>query len=100
MRHNLRCLICGRPAHVARELTELIRIHALIPEGTLGALHIEFPGEIQSMGFRCSMCAAVEEIIHTRKERAMPVPTFETLDDAAKFVVQHHRLPAILSVQQ
>ena len=29
----------------------------------------------------------------------MPAPKFETLDAAARFVVTHHRLPTILSVE-
>jgi hypothetical protein len=28
----------------------------------------------------------------------MPVPRFESIDEAAAYVVQHHRLPQILSV--
>jgi hypothetical protein len=28
----------------------------------------------------------------------MPVPRFDTIEEAAAFVVQHHRLPQILSV--
>jgi hypothetical protein len=28
----------------------------------------------------------------------MPVPRFDSIEDAAAFVVQHHRLPDILSV--
>jgi hypothetical protein len=99
MADNLHCIECQRPAAVARETTELVRIHALTPAGTLGALYIEFPGEVQGVAYLCTTCQAAEQVAYTRKERTMAVSRFESLDDAATFVVQHHRLPAILAVE-
>jgi hypothetical protein len=99
MADNLSCIECRRPAAVAREVTELIRIHALTPAGTLGALFIELHGEVQGIAYLCSRCQASEQIAYTRRKRTMPVPRFATLDDAAAFVVQHHRLPAILALE-
>jgi hypothetical protein len=65
----------------------------------MGALYIEFPGAVTGLSYLCTLHAAIEQITYTRRERTMPVPRFDTLDDAARFTVTHHRLPSILAVE-
>jgi hypothetical protein len=72
---------------------------ALTENGRLGPLYVEFPGEGDELTYLCSVHTALEQVSERRRERDMPVPRFESLDDAAGFVVRHHRLPSILTIE-
>jgi hypothetical protein len=76
-----------------------VRLIALTENGRLGPLYVEFPGEGEELTYLCSVHTALEQVSERRRERDMPVSRFESLDDAAGFVVRHHRLPSILAVE-